>query len=188
MRTRKRIGSDVEPKNKRTPKPRKKLGAIGTRGKRVKADQAALAAIVDGACDALWSWTPDGTIVRWNAEAQRLFGYSAKEIVGQSLLLLVPLDRQQRARETIKKAARGQWYGQYETVRIRKDGSKVDVELTVSPIVDDHGKVVECLSCVWLDSLLEGEIVLVGVVRDLGSRRLPSPARRSSSALPPGSD
>ena len=134
MRTRKRIPIYVEPKNKRTPKPRKKLGAIGTRGKRVKADQAALAAIVDGARDALWSWTSAGTIVRWNAEAQRLFGYSAKEIVGQSLPLLVPLDRQQRARETIKKAARGQWYGQYETVRIRKDGSKVDVELTVSPI------------------------------------------------------
>ena len=168
MRTRKRIGSDVEPKNKRTPKPRKKLGAIGTCGKRVKADQAALAAIVDGARDALWSWTPDGTIVRWNAEAQRLFGYSAKEIVGQSLLLLVPLDRQQRARETIKKAARGQWYGQYETVRIRKDGSKVDVELTVSPIVDDHGKVVECLSsCRDISERKHIQSVLAGRVNEL---------------------
>ena len=106
----------------------------------------ALEAIVECSRDALWSWTPDGTIVRWNAEAQRLFGYSAQEMIGRSLLDLVPPDRFAKAQEAIANVSQGGGYDQYETVRVRKDGSRIDVELTVSPIVDRSGKVVECLS------------------------------------------
>ena len=84
--------------------------------------------------------------MRWNTEAERLFGYGAEEIIGQSLLTLIPSDRHDRAKEIIGKALQGQWYGQYETVRVRKDGTKVDVELTVSPITDSRGKVIGCLS------------------------------------------
>ena len=84
--------------------------------------------------------------MRWNAEAERLFGYGAEEIIGQSLLTLIPPDRHDRAGEIIGKALQGQWYGQYETVRVRKDGTKVDVELTVSPITDGRGKVIGYLS------------------------------------------
>ena len=82
----------------------------------------------------------------WNTEAERLFGYSAKAIIGGSLLMLIPSDRHDRAKEIIGKALQGQWYGKYETVRVRKDGTKVDVELTVSPITDNRGKVIGCLS------------------------------------------
>jgi len=114
--------------------------------KRFEADQQILAAIVDSSRDALWIWTPDGIIERWNAEAERLFGYRADEIVGKSLLALIPSDRHERARKIITNAALGQWYGKYETVRLRKDGTSVDVELTVSPITDRRGKVVCCLS------------------------------------------
>ena len=114
--------------------------------KRFEADQQILAAIVDSSRDALWIWTPDGIIERWNAEAERLFGYRADEIVGKSLLALIPSDRHERARKIITNAALGQWYGKYETVRLRKDGTSVDVELTVSPITDRRGKVVRCLS------------------------------------------
>jgi PAS domain S-box-containing protein len=153
---------------KGTFKPRKRSVANGSRSKRQTDDQLALAAIVDGARDALWTWSPDGTIVRWNTEAQRLFGYTSKEMVGRSLLLLVPPELHERAREVIKKVARGHWYGQYETVRIRKDGSKVDVELTVSPIVNNRGKVVECLSsCRDIGERKHIQSVLAGRVNEL---------------------
>jgi PAS domain S-box-containing protein len=157
-----------ELKQQATSKHRKKLAAARTHSKPQKDDQLALAAIVDGARDALWSWTPGGTIVRWNAEAQRLFGYSAREMVGRSLLLLVPPERHERAREVIKKVARGQWYGQLETVRVRKDGSQVDVELTVSPIVDNRGQVIECLSsCRDVGERKHMQSVLAGRVNEL---------------------
>jgi PAS domain S-box-containing protein len=165
MLTRKRGGGEAK---KAISKPRKKLSMRRNRTEPHKDNQLALAAIVDCARDALWSWTPDGTIARWNAEASRLFGYSAKEMVGRSLLLLVPAERHERAREVIKNVAQGQWYGQCETVRVRKDGSKVDVELTVSPIVDGRGQVVECLtSCRDIGDRKQIQSVLAGRVNEL---------------------
>jgi PAS domain S-box-containing protein len=148
MRTRKRVG--LRKRKKQTPLApsisQKTPTRTRARLKRLEADRRTLASIVDSSRDALWSWNADGTIVRWNTEAERLFGYSAEEIIGQSLLTLIPSDRHDRAREIIGKALQGQWYGQYETVRVRKDGTKVDVELTVSPITDNRGKVIGCLS------------------------------------------
>ena len=101
---------------------------------------------MDGSRDALWSWTPKGIIVRWNTEAERLFGYTAEEIIGRSVLTLVPPDRHQQAREIIQKAVQGEGHSQCRQLRIRKDGTELDVELTVSPITDKRGKVVGCLS------------------------------------------
>jgi PAS domain S-box-containing protein len=148
MRTRKRV--DLRNRKKQTPLApsisQKTLTRTRTRLKRLEADRRILASIVDSSRDALWIWNADGTIVRWNTEAERLFGYGAEEIIGQSLLTLIPSDRHDRAKEIIGKALQGQWYGQYETVRVRKDGTKVDVELTVSPITDSRGKVIGCLS------------------------------------------
>jgi PAS domain S-box-containing protein len=110
--------------------------------KELEAERAQLAAIVEGSRDAIWSWNPDGIITRWNAEAERLFGYAKSEIVGQSLLLLVPPERLQKAHQVIGQIEHGASYGQYETIRLRKDGTRVDVELTVSPINDDLGRVI----------------------------------------------
>ena len=123
-------------------------GALGVQLQSASREHStmALEAIVECSRDALWSWTPDGTIVRWNAEAQRLFGYSAREIIGRSLLDLVPPERLAKAQEAIATVSQGHGFDQYETVRVRKDRSRIDVELTVSPIIDGNGQVVECLS------------------------------------------
>ena len=110
--------------------------------KELEAERAQLAAIVEGSRDAIWSWNPNGIITRWNAEAERLFGYAKSEIIGQSLLLLVPPERLQKAHQVFGQIEHGASYGQYETIRLRKDGTKVDVELTVSPIKDGTGRVI----------------------------------------------
>ncbi len=100
------------------------------------------AAIVNASHDAIWSWNAAGLITSWNAEAERLFGYAATEMIGKSLLTIVPEDRMQRSQEAIVKLLRGEFYGQYETVRRRKDGVRLDVELTVSPIYGGGGDIV----------------------------------------------
>jgi PAS domain-containing protein len=88
MRTRKRVG--LRKRKKQTLSalsiPQRKLTGTRARLKWLEADRQTLAAIVDSSRDALWSWNANGTIVRWNTEAERLFGYSAEEIIGQSLL------------------------------------------------------------------------------------------------------
>jgi PAS domain S-box-containing protein len=99
------------------------------------------AAITEASKDAIWSWTPDGSILSWNVAAERLFGYSADEMVGKSLLRLVPEDRMATAQNALADLRGGKWYGQYETVRLTKDGRAVDVELTVSPIRDEAGAI-----------------------------------------------
>lgn len=121
---------------------RGELGAAEARAKRLEAEGRHLAALLEGSRDAIWSWSLDGTILRWNSAAQRLFGYTAEEMVGRSLLTLVPRERQRLAREVIASLREGEAYGQYQTVRLRKDGTAADVELTVSPILDEHGAVI----------------------------------------------
>lgn len=105
-------------------------------------DRQLMAAIVNASHDAIWSWNTESLITSWNAEAERLFGYSASEMVGQSLLTIIPEDRLQRSQDAIVKLLRGEFYGQYETVRLRKDGVRLDVELTVSPIRGSAGNIV----------------------------------------------
>ena len=106
-----------------------------------EAHRQQLVAIVEASRDAIWSWTPDCIITSWNAEAERLFQYRADEIIGKPLLSLVPPDRVERAQAAIERLRHGGWYDQYETVRVRKDGVHVPVELTVSPIRDAAGTV-----------------------------------------------
>jgi PAS domain S-box-containing protein len=95
-----------------------------------------LGAIVDASRDAIWSWTSDGTITSWNREAERLLGYAAADIIGKPLLVLVPPERMELAEEAMDKLRAGNWFGQYETFRLKKDGTRVQVELTVSPLRD----------------------------------------------------
>jgi PAS domain S-box-containing protein len=101
-----------------------------------------LAAIVNASRDAIYSWNNNGIITSWNAEAERLFGYTADEMVGKSLLTLIPEEKLEAAREAIANLLHGEFYGQFETVRLRKDGVPLDVELTVSPIRDGAGAIV----------------------------------------------
>ena len=108
----------------------------------LEADRVRLELILEGSQDAIWSWNTDGVVVRWNAAAKKLLGYAADEIVGQSLLKLVRPERWEAARAVMESVRKGAWYGRYETVRVRKDGALVDVELTVSPIADTSGRII----------------------------------------------
>jgi PAS domain S-box-containing protein len=101
-----------------------------------------LAAIIDSSHDAIVSKNLQGRIVTWNRAAERLFGYTAAEIIGQSILRLVPPDRHAEEKEIIAKLRRGERIEHFETVRVRKDGSLVPVSVTISPVRDGSGRVV----------------------------------------------
>jgi two-component system, chemotaxis family, CheB/CheR fusion protein len=108
----------------------------------VAARRQLLAAVVEASRDAIWSWTPDGIITSWNAEAERLLQYRPDEIIGKSILALVAADRSEIARQVIANLSQGGSYPQYDTVRVRKDGVAIPVELTVSPVKDDAGIII----------------------------------------------
>lgn len=104
--------------------------------------QARLAAIVESSQDAIVSKTLDGTIRSWNAAAERLFGYTAEEAIGCSILLIIPPERQDEEREIMERLRRGERVEHFETVRMSKDGRRVDLSLTISPIRNAAGRVV----------------------------------------------
>jgi PAS domain S-box-containing protein len=104
--------------------------------------QARLAAIVESSEDAILSASLDGVITSWNAGAERLYGYSAAEMIGQSLSLLSPPGVSDDERSTLEQVARGEAVPPRETMRRRKDGSTIDVGLTVSPIRDAAGTII----------------------------------------------
>jgi PAS domain S-box-containing protein len=113
-----------------------------TERKRADRANSHLAAIVGSSDDAIISKQLDGTITSWNDSAQRLFGYSAEEAIGQHITLIVPWERRSEEEEILRRLARGERVDHFETVRRRKDGNTLDVSLTISPIRDADGKVI----------------------------------------------
>jgi PAS domain S-box-containing protein len=101
-----------------------------------------LAKIVDSSDDAIVSKDLDGTILSWNAAAERMFGYTAAEAVGQSIRIIIPVDRQNEEDFLLTRIRAGKSIRHYETFRRRKDGSRLPISLTVSPIYDDRGTVI----------------------------------------------
>ena len=101
-----------------------------------------LAAIIESSDDAIVSKDLNGIITSWNAAAERLFGYTADEIIGQSILLLIPPERRHEEPVILGKIRRGERIDHYETVRRRKDGSLFDISVTVSPLKDQNGQIV----------------------------------------------
>jgi PAS domain S-box-containing protein len=101
-----------------------------------------LAAIVESSDDAILSVDLDGTIATWNRGAEGLFGYAADEVIGRSVFMLIPPDRQSEEPELLQRVARGEHVQHYETVRRHKDGSLIPVSLSVSPILDASGDVI----------------------------------------------
>jgi PAS domain S-box-containing protein len=101
---------------------------------------ALLATLVTSSDDAIISKDFKGTITSWNQGAERLFGYTADEIVGQSIRLLIPPDRQKEEAEILTRLSSGERLEHYETVRRRKNGQLCEVSLTVSPIRDAEGR------------------------------------------------
>ena len=105
-------------------------------------DRALLAAIVASSQDAIISKTLDGIIQTWNAGAERLFGYTECEAVGQSITLIIPPDRMSEEQEIIARLRKGERIEHYETVRVAKDGRRLDISLTISPLRDDNGNLI----------------------------------------------
>lgn len=101
-----------------------------------------LASIVESSEDAIIGQTLDGTMLSWNRGAEQIYGYTAAESVGRSILLLVPHDRGAEFWENLERVKRGERVEPYETVRVRKDGARIHISLTVSPILDAEGRVI----------------------------------------------
>ena len=101
-----------------------------------------LASIVESSDDAIISKDLNGNIASWNKGAERLFGYTAEDIIGEPITRLIPPDRQEEEVAIIDRIRRGQRTEHYETVRRRKDGSLIEISLTVSPIKNALGKIV----------------------------------------------
>jgi two-component system CheB/CheR fusion protein len=110
-----------------------------TERKRAIEAQAKLAAIVESSDDAIISKDFNGIITSWNRGAARLFGYSAKEAIGQPVTMLMPPDRVNEEPAILERLRRGEKVDHYETVRRRKDGGLLDISLTVSPLFDGQG-------------------------------------------------
>ncbi len=125
-----------------------------TERKRVERGREQLASIVDYSDDAIIGKSLDGIIVNWNRGAERLYGYSADEVIGKPISLLLPPDRPDEIAEIIAKLERGEIVNE-ETVRRRKDGTLIDVALTVSPIKNSRGQVAAASS----------------IARDIGERK-----------------
>jgi len=100
------------------------------------------ASVVEFSDDAIISKTLDGTISAWNRGAEKVFGYSSSEAVGKPIAMLVPLERAHEEPEILGRIRRGQSVEHFDTVRIRKDGTYIDVSVTVSPIQDSNGVIV----------------------------------------------
>ena len=117
---------------------------------------------MEGSQEAIIARALDGTVTAWNPGAARLYGYAADEIVGRDIALLIPPDHKDELPDINERLARGEHVPPFETVRLRKDGTRVEVEITLSPIRDGAGRVVG----------------VSAIARDVGERRRLEAAER----------
>lgn len=122
------------------------LAAVVAARRRAEEALARVAAIVESSDDAITSGTLDGVITSWNGGAARLYGYSAREVVGQSASIIIPPERQNELPAILDQLRHGGRLDHYETVRVRSDGARIDVSVTVSPVKDPEGRIVEVSS------------------------------------------
>jgi len=101
-----------------------------------------MAAIVESSDDAIVSKTLDGIITSWNTGAERIFGYRPAEAVGQPMLMLFPPERVKEEADILARIARGESVDHYETVRVRKNGKRIEVSVTISPLRDTQGRII----------------------------------------------
>ena len=104
--------------------------------------KAYLAAIIDSAEDAIISKDLNGIIQSCNASAERLFGYTTDELVGRPVRMLIPPERQSEEDDILARVRSGARIDHFETVRMAKDGRRLDISLTVSPVRDDAGEII----------------------------------------------
>jgi PAS domain S-box-containing protein len=144
------------------------LRDVGQR-REIERRAAHLAAVVQSSDDAIASKDLDGIVQSWNAAAERLFGYTAAEIVGRSIRLIIPADRWHEEDEVLRRVRAGERIDHFETVRQRKDGTFVLISLTVSPIFGPNGKIVGASKIardVSTQARLERERNRLGVIVD----------------------
>src|SRR3989440_12940593 len=103
---------------------------------------ARLAAIVNSSDDAIVSKGLDGVIMTWNAAAERMFGFTASEAIGRHITLIIPPERRSEENDVLARIGRGEIVDHFETVRQTKDGRRLNISLTVSPIRDSSGTIV----------------------------------------------
>jgi PAS domain S-box-containing protein len=101
-----------------------------------------IASIVESSTDAILSKDLNGVITSWNRGAEQIFGYSAEEVIGKPVTILIPPERRDEEPAILERIRHGERVEPYETVRMRKDGGRVDISLTVSPIRNAEGKIV----------------------------------------------
>src|SRR5262249_21025451 len=109
--------------------------------KRTEDMRSRLAAIVESSEDAILSKDLDGIILTWNRAAEKMYGYAAAEVVGQPILRLVPAERAGEMSMILEQLKRGKRLENYETVRLRKDGTRIEVALNISPMADAAGRI-----------------------------------------------
>jgi PAS domain S-box-containing protein len=110
--------------------------------RRAERDASLLASIVESSDDAIVSKNLEGIIMSWNQGAERLFGYTAAEVIGQSVNMLIPPDRIEEEPRILARLRRGERVDHFETIRVRKDGSRLNVSLTISPLKNAQGLIV----------------------------------------------
>ena len=129
-------------------------------------ESAQLAAFVSSSDDAIVSKTLDGTITSWNAGATNILGYQADEMIGQPITRIIPPELHQEEKQILARLHRGERIQHYETIRLAKDGRRIDISLTVSPLFNQSGKVVGASK----------------VARDITERKLAEQALRETTA------
>lgn len=110
--------------------------------KQADKDRGHLAAIIESSDDAIVSKTLDGIVTSWNHAAERMFGYSPAEALGRSVSLIIPEERAAEAAEAMARLRRGEPVEHFDTLRIRKDGTPVEISLSISPIKDSLGRII----------------------------------------------
>ncbi|HEX2226787.1 MAG TPA: PAS domain S-box protein [Candidatus Binatia bacterium] len=113
-----------------------------THAKRAEEARAMLAAIVESSADAIISKDLNGIITSWNTGAERLFGYTAEDMIAQSILKIIPPERHEEEANILRLLRRGERIEHFETVRLTRDGRRIDISLTVSPMRNSEGKII----------------------------------------------
>jgi PAS domain S-box-containing protein len=152
------------------PAVKRELATAEERRERRQAENITsfLASIVESCEDAIIGKTLNGTIVSWNSGAEHLYGYTSQEVVGRSVGILIPEHRPEELPDICERIKRGESVDDMETVRVRKDGTKVEVSVTISPIRDANGAVIGSSSIARdITQRKKEENERLGLIRDL---------------------
>ena len=140
-----------------------------TQKNKLEEDALRLAAIVESSDDAIASKDLNGIVTSWNSSAERLFAYKAEEIIGKPITLIIPPELHPDENAILDKIRRGEKIEHFETVRVHRNGQRVEVSLTISPMRDDRGKVIGAAK----------------IVRDITEKKKVDRALRVTEKLPP---